>query len=144
MRRAPRQGVEAPQPAGLRNLAYYPEQLAALTSMAEFEPRADGGATAVPAAEPPAAAAGKPIRHVTARARAPEPAVAPPSTARIQADPQTNPQAASQADNPVKVFGFAIPQAAAIGARVVAVRDSAFRLGEAAKELGGRIATYWR
>jgi hypothetical protein len=81
--------VEAPPPAGLRNLAYYPEQLAALTSMADFEPRADSGVTAIPAAESAAPVARKAIRRV-------------------------------------------------------AVRESASHPGEAARDLGARIATFWR
>ncbi len=124
--------VEAPPPAGLRNLAYYPEQLAALASMADFEPRADSGAVAIPAAEPAAPVARKPIRHVAARAHAPAPAVAAPSTA----DPPV--------ESRIKILGVSIPQASAIGARVVAVRNSASHLGEAARDLGGRIATFWR
>jgi hypothetical protein len=130
--------VATPTPSGLRNLAYYPEQLAALTSMADFEPRADSGVAVIPAAEPLAPAARKPIRHVAAKA----PARVPPPTDAAAAPPPGAP--AQNAETPVKILGLAIPQGSAIGARVVAVRDSASHLGEAARDLGGRIATIWR
>ncbi len=129
--------VEAPPPAGLRNLAYYPEQLAALTSIADFEPRADSGVAAIPAAEPPGPVARKPIRHVAATA---------PVRVPRQADaPAAAPAPATQAaESPVKILGLSLPQTTAIDARVVAVRESASHLGEAARDLGGRIATFWR
>jgi hypothetical protein len=130
--------VETPTPDGLRNLAYYPEQLAALTSMADFEPRADSGVAVIPVAEPPAPAARKPIRHVAAKA----PARVPPPTDLAAAPPAG--AAAQNVESPVKILGLSIPQGSAIGARVVAVRDSASHLSEAARDLGGRIATIWR
>lgn len=126
--------VEAPPPAGLRNLAYYPEQLAALTSMADFEPRADSGAAAIPAAEPAAPVARKPIRRVAATA----PVRVPPPTGAPAAPPTP------EAESPVRILGLSLPQPSAIGARVVAIRESASHLGEAARDLGGRIATFWR
>ncbi|MGO8738323.1 hypothetical protein [Rhodoblastus sp.] len=129
--------VEASAPGGLRNLAYYPEQLAALSSLTSFEPRADAGAPVPPpaAARPPAQIAPiapKPARHAAIKASvraAPAPAPAP---------------ARQKIETPVKILGLAVPSPAAIGARVADFRDSASHFGEAALSLGGRITTFWR
>jgi hypothetical protein len=139
----------APESAGFKTLSYYPEQLAALSSLASFTPQASSGSSsgsidASPEFEsvpPPAVSA--PMRSDAKTARRieqPAKSATPASTA------SATPSAASAeaVDRSAKWFGVAVPGSAAIGDRVAAARDSAAKWGETAWGLGGKVATFWR
>ncbi|MCI4680537.1 hypothetical protein K9U33_18095 [Rhodoblastus acidophilus] len=131
----------APAPAGLRNLAYYPEQLAVLASLSEFTPEAESGVAAPsPAAVKPAPRAPPPkaLRRVeaTTALRRPE------ATTAAAVVPPPGPAAAS-AIGSMKFLGLALPGSAAIGAQAASLRDGAAHLSEAALNLGSRLV-FWR
>jgi hypothetical protein len=134
----------AKETSGVRSLAYYPEQLAALTSLSSFTPGPDSGLTdpsaAASAAHPSAPGTeAKPVRRAEAVAK-----VAPPLAARAPASMAAAVSAEPATDRSVKLFGIAVPGATEFGDRVAALRETASRWGESAWGLGGKIAGVWR
>ncbi|WP_298426607.1 hypothetical protein [Rhodoblastus sp.] len=145
---APAPGLAAPIPIataadqpGVHNLTYYPEQLAALTSLSSFEPAASaGGSETEPAtspAPPSSATAVKTTRHAEAKAKLVA-ATAPPHVATTVTGAEPTP------DRSVSILGMAVPGSAAVGERAAALRDSVSRWGETVWSAGGRIASLWR
>jgi hypothetical protein len=137
---------KATETSGVRSFAYYPEQLAVLTSLSNFTPGPESR-VADPLADPSASAAhpsapatdAKPARRTEAPAKSASPLAgrAPaPLAATIASEPA--------ADRSVRLFGVTIPGAAEIGDRVAAVRENAGRWSESAWGLGGKIAGVWR
>jgi hypothetical protein len=134
----------AKEASGVRSLAYYPEQLAALRSLSSFTPGPDSGLTdpsaAASAAHPSAPAPdARPVRRAEAAAKAASPLAAhapAPMAASTVAEPAT--------DRSVRLFGVAVPGATEFGDRIAALRESANRWGETAWGLGGKIAGVWR
>jgi hypothetical protein len=138
---APARFAAASATGGVHTLTYYPEQLAALNSLASFTPQANAGvaetrADAAPAVKPPAVAAlpaaidVKPARRAEPAAKAAAAApVAPPST---------------DANRAVRVFGFAVPGAAEVAEKVSGFKDGAAHWGESAWAASGRLASFWR
>jgi hypothetical protein len=131
---------KANQTSGLRNFAYYPEQLAALTSLSSFTPVSDPGladsAPPASAAHPAAPASeARPVRRAEAPAKAAPPFAvqAPvPMAAAVGAEPAP--------DRSVRLFGVVVPGAAEIGDRVASLKENASRWGESAWGLGGKLA----
>lgn len=122
------------QPSNLRNVSYYPEQLAALTSLSTFHPVADSGVAQEllvdgamkPTAVTMAPGEGKPLRHAEATAKS-VPATGPDSkTGAAHA-------AAPSQDKSAKLFGVTAP-----GADLVA------SLSAAVSGLGGKVSGLWR
>lgn len=123
--------------AGVHNLTYYPEQLAALNSLASFTPQANAGVTddrSTPNVAPPALAAlpaaieVKPVRRPDQK----------PAAARAAA------ASAPETDRAVRVFGVAVPGSAEVAERFSGLRDSAAHWGESAWAASGRAASFWR
>jgi hypothetical protein len=104
-------------PAALRTYAYYPEQLAALQSLGQFQPIADAGQKPEPQAVALAAAV-RPAAGDAKAARRAEPTAKPAAAKAIPAPAAVAPSPAPE--NPVKIFS------------------------EAAAGLGGKIASLWR
>lgn len=141
--------AEAAGTDGARSYSYYPEQLAALHSMSNFTPIADGGLKP----EPPAVFAVKgalPSARVSRRSDAPVKAaalqIAIPST---QADPQPPSQDQPKQDvkqdakPKIKFFGVPLPGLPDLGQGVKSARDAATNWGAAAAGLGSKIAGLW-
>jgi hypothetical protein len=136
---APARFAAASANGGVHTLTYYPEQLAALNSLASFTPQANSGletrAEATPAVKPqalaalPAAIEVKPSRRAEPAAKAAAAPAAPP---------------ASDANRAVKVFGFAVPGAAEVAEKVSSFKDGAAHWGESAWAASGRLASFWR
>jgi hypothetical protein len=129
-------------PAALRSYSYYPEQLAALHSLSNFQPIADAGekpATQVAPSVVAAKAAATDVKLVRRPDSAVKIAVAPP--APVLAAPQAAP---SVPDQPTKVFGLPLPGAPDIGGRVAGMRDTAANWGKAVAGFGGKIVSFWR
>jgi hypothetical protein len=135
------------QPSNLRTVSYYPEQLAALTSLSTFQPVADAGVAedsfADGAMKPPAQTMApgevKPLRHAETAAKSAPAASALPETG---ADAKTGAAqaAAPPLDRSVKLFGVTAP-----GADLVAsLNDHAARWGAAVWGLGGKVSGMWR
>jgi len=118
------------EPSSVHNLAYYPEQLAALNSLASFTPQADAGVAepAAPALKPPA-----PVGAIKPPARRADLAVKPAATVRA-------PAATQPPDRSVKLFGIPVPGAAEVFERVASLRESASHWGEAARDPVGKAA----
>jgi hypothetical protein len=134
---------KAKETSGLRNLAYYPEQLAALTSLSSFTPGPDAGladSSAAAAARPSAPATeAKPARRAEAPPKAASPLAArepAPTAAAVSAEPAP--------DRSTRFFGVAVPGATEIGDRVASLKVNASRWGESAWGLGGKLAGAWR
>ena len=139
--RAPVARIAAPAEASnVHSVAYYPEQLAVLNSLSSFRPEADSGIAAEPqVAVEPSVAAVKP----------PSPALAPgEAKAARRADASGKPvvraaapavmsSATAAGDNSARIFGIAVPGAAALAERASSLRD-------AAMGLGGKVASLWR
>lgn len=134
----------AVKPSGVRNLSYYPEQLAALTSLASFQPLADAGVPDAPlvdhALKPPAPVLTpgevKPLRRTESAAK-PSPTLTPAATnaTAAVAAPQEPPQ-----DKSFKLFGWTAP-----GAELVSsMSDNAARWSASVWSLGGKAAGFWR
>ncbi len=119
-------------PAALRSYAYYPEQLAALQSLGQFQPIADAGQkTAVS----PVAEDGKRARRTEPTAKLVAATAAPASLVSTALVRGSSVAAAPPArENPVKILGLPLP----------GLSDAAARWREAATDLGGRIASFWR
>ena len=120
-----------------RSYAYYPEQLAALSSLSSFAPVADPGlpaSTATSVKEAPAAR--HPVRPAEARRAEPRAAaspIAPPAAASrdapLAAEPERN-------EEGWKVFGVAVPKPGWPDTK--SLRDKAAGWGEAAASLPGK------
>jgi hypothetical protein len=131
--------IAAPsETGGVHNLTYYPEQLAALNSLASFTPQANAGVAddgAAPAAASPAAAAlpaaieVRPVRRADQAAKPAAHAAAAPTP---------------EADRAVRLFGVAVPGAAAVADGFARFKDSAAHWGESAWAASGRAASIWR
>jgi hypothetical protein len=131
----------AKETSGLRSLAYYPEQLAALTSLSNFTPGSDAGL-----ADPSASAAhpstpvtdAKPVRRAEAAAKGASPLVtrAPVPMAAVGGEPAP--------DRSLRFFGVGVPGSTEFGDRVASMKENASRWGESAWGLGGKIAGAWR
>ncbi|MGO9391549.1 hypothetical protein [Rhodoblastus sp.] len=137
-------------PAALRSYAYYPEQLAALQSLGQFQPIADAGQKAAPqpvtladAAKPTAGESkrrAEPTAKLLAATAVPGPIVVAPFV----------PVAAAAHENTVKIFGLPLPgapnlpAAAELGGHVARLQDTAEHWRAAATDFGGRIASFWR
>jgi hypothetical protein len=147
--------------AALPVYSYYPEQLAALQSLSQFQPIADAGHKPEP--QPVALAvvvtsksAGlnaapeiRPVRRPDSPVKlAPVAAL----TAPVPAKAATTPAAVAPAAESPKIFGVPLAGAAEIGGRVAGLRDTAANWGQAAvgmggqaaASLGGKIASLWR
>jgi hypothetical protein len=137
---------KARETSGVRSFAYYPEQLAALTSLSNFTPGPESR-VADPLASPSASAAhpsapatdARPARRAEAQAKS-----ASPLTGRAPAPLAATFASEPAMDRSVRIFGVTIPGAAEIGDRVAAVRENASRWSESAWGLGGKIAGVWR
>ena len=114
---APRVAVQA----ALRSYAYYPEQLAALQSLGQFQPIADSGQ--------------KPAPQALALAVAVRPAAGETKPGR-RAEPTAKLAAATAIPAPA-------PGSSSFPG-VDGLRDAATRWSEAAAGLGGKIASLWR
>ncbi len=122
--------------APLRTYAYYPEQLAALQSLSQFQPFADAGERPVTQAAPLARLGAV----ETKAARRAEPGA---KTAMAATAPQTT-ASAPESKNATKFFGMPLPDASDLGGRVAGLRETAARWGETAAGWGGNIAKLWR
>jgi hypothetical protein len=139
-------------PAALPVYSYYPEQLAALQSLSQFQPIADAGRKPEPVALAVAvtskgvglnAAPGvRPVRRPDSPVKlAPVAALIAPAAAAPTPVPESP-----------KIFGLPLAGAAEIGGRVAGLRDTAANWGQAAvgmggqaaANLGGKIASLWR
>jgi hypothetical protein len=124
-----------------RSYAYYPEQLAALSSLNSFQPAADSGITAVtPAPRRSERTAEPPRRADTARSFP----LAAPAPTRPEAAPKP---AAEPAQKPEgwKLFGVALPRPGwpdgeALGKQAAGWRDG---LSEKAVALGAGVGRMW-
>jgi hypothetical protein len=145
----PMAAAVAPLPAGereTRSYAYYPEQLAALSSLSNFAPVADPGRPAAPAAAP--------VREPQAARPPVRPAEAPRRAETRPAAPRIAPAAAAPAAAPApkdewSVFGLAVPKPGWPDGK--ALREKAAGWGEAAASLpdkalalGAGFARLWR
>jgi hypothetical protein len=140
---APRIAVE-PAPA-LLVYHYYPEQLAALQSLGQFQPIADAGnkptpqAVAVVAAPKAVDPEARPVRRLDQPSKFAVAPVAAPAAPAVTAP----------APESAKIFGLplpaaSLPYAAEIGGHFAALRDTAAHWGETAAGLSGSIASLWR
>ncbi|WP_374547639.1 hypothetical protein [Rhodoblastus sp.] len=139
--------------SGVHSLAYYPEQLAALNSLASFRPEAESGAgdIAAQAVSPPAPVL-PPVSQASAAPGSGAPSAAK-STRRVDQAAKTTPPHAATASastlaaaepDSVRVFGVAVPGGAEIASRASSLRESAAHWGEATWELGAKAASFWR
>jgi hypothetical protein len=151
---------KAKETSAVRSFAYYPEQLAALTSLSNFTPGPESR-VADPLADPSADSA-----HPSASAIDPRPARRAETLAKPSSPPAGRAPASfaatiaplaatvaplaatvaseSATDRSVRLFGVAIPGAAEIGGRIAALRENASNWSESAWSLGGKIGGIWR
>jgi hypothetical protein len=130
--------VVTAHPANVQTVSYYPEQLAALDSLATFHPSADSAA-ARPLESATTPADAKPIRHAEA-AKILGPAKAA-QAAKTAAAPMAAPS--PQSDS-VRIFGVAVPGAESIGGYVASAGDAAARWTATVTSLGGKLPGFWR
>jgi hypothetical protein len=148
---------KAKETSGVRSFAYYPEQLAALTSLSNFTPGPESSvanplasslADPSPSAVHPSASAidARPVRRTEALAKSASPPAgrAPASLVATVAPLAATVSSESATDRSVRLFGVAIPGAAEIGGRIAALRENASNWSESAWSLGGKIGGVWR
>jgi hypothetical protein len=147
---------KAKETSGVRSFAYYPEQLAALTSLSTFTPGPESKVAdpSVDSTHQSASAMdARPVRRAETLAK---PASPPAGRAPASFAATITPLAATVAplaatvssesatDRSVRLFGVAIPGAAEIGGRIAALRENASNWSESAWSLGGKIGGIWR
>ncbi len=118
-------------PAALRSYAYYPEQLAALQSLGQFQPIADAGQKAAPQAVTLAVAV-RPAAGESKRRAEPAAKLVAVTTVPTPLAPAPPPAP----ENKVKIFGLPLPGAPNL--------PGAAELGGHVADLGGKIANFWR
>jgi hypothetical protein len=140
---------KANETSTVRSFAYYPEQLAALTSLSNFTPGPESK-VADPLADPahPSASAidARPIRRAETLVKPTSPPAgrAPASLAATVAPLAATVSSESATDRSVRLFGVTIPGAAEISGRISALRENAGNWSESAWSLGGKIGGIWR